>query len=192
MQLSCKEAKSDVEGFVVLTLMEEGELAAQTTAPPGFRLFEIFRQHHWSGTYYTEDGFIVPPDRPIFEFQIIHLDDPTKKKETMEIELFTPTEEVHEAEEIDRNHDFEESKLRIQTLFKHGGVGDDEMQFYLLATAHLYSPLDVYLYATVSKFSKDLLEAGCLGCCCLAVFLLVCERNPGWGITVASSSFGHG
>ena len=70
--------------------MEEGQLVAEATARPGFRLFEIFRQHHWSGTYYTEDGFIVPPDRPIFESQIIHLDDPTKKRKPSKSKFSPP------------------------------------------------------------------------------------------------------
>ena len=98
LRMTYREVKRDVEGFVIVTLMEEGDFVAQTTGKPGFRLFEILGRHHWNGTYFDEDGFIVPPDRPIFESQIIHLDDPTKKKEVVEICLFSPTEDIEEQE----------------------------------------------------------------------------------------------
>ena len=45
--------------------------------------------------------------------------------------FFSPTEDIEEQEEVDKNPDISMAKNRIQTLFQHGGIGDDEMQFYL-------------------------------------------------------------
>ena len=66
LRMTYREVKRDVEGFVIVTLMEEGDFVAQMTGKPGFRLFEVLGRHHWNITYCDEDGFLVPSDRPGF------------------------------------------------------------------------------------------------------------------------------
>ena len=91
-QCSFKELPRRVCRLQLITFMEEGVQIAQATVPFGTRICEIFNTHHWNGTYCTTDGMIIPPDQPIFEEQIVHLDDPNKprddpneSRQTMEI-----------------------------------------------------------------------------------------------------------
>ena len=50
----------------LLTFFQEGEPIATVLPCAGMRVFEVFPTHHWKGEYYTHDGFVIPPDRPIF------------------------------------------------------------------------------------------------------------------------------
>ena len=53
----------------MLTYFQEGEPVATVLPYPGMRVFEVFPSHHWTGQYFTHDGFVIPPDRPVFTEQ---------------------------------------------------------------------------------------------------------------------------
>ena len=123
----------------VVIFLEEGVEMAKATVPFGTRLFEVFGTHHWNGQYYSEDGWIIPADRPIFQDQNVYLDDPLRYHKIMDeepIEIsadpISPTEPF-EPEEPESTIQLEFAKVqkRLQPLFEHGGIGDDEMMLYL-------------------------------------------------------------
>ena len=123
----------------VVNFFEQGIETAKATVPFGTRLFEVFVTHHWSGQYYSEDGWVIPADRPIFQDQSVYLDDPLRYhkipvEEPIEVDAdpISPTEPF-ETEEPDSTiqQEFAKVKTRLQPLFEHGGIGDDEMMLYL-------------------------------------------------------------
>ena len=67
------------------------------------RIFEVFPSHHWTGQYFTHDGYVIPPDRPVFSEQEIHLDDPLVIRKSVyddPIGLISPTENMDEDDDV--------------------------------------------------------------------------------------------
>ena len=73
----------------------------------------------------------MPSDRPGFWVPNHPFGRLRKKKEVVAIELFSSTEDIEGQEEVGKNPDISMANNRIETPFQHGGISDDEMQFYL-------------------------------------------------------------
>ena len=133
----------------MLTYFQEGEPVATVLPYPGMRVFEVFPSHHWTGQYFTHDGFVIPPDRPVFTEQAIHLDDPLDIRKSVyedPIELITPTASVDDDDTDDATKlEWNVTKNRIDQLLVDGGVGDDEMAMYLCTFTNQCRPQHVVL-----------------------------------------------